>query len=216
VGIDLAGVPRGETGVAVVRDGRLESLAAARTDDEIVGLAARAGRRGTIAINAPLTRPLGRCCLDDACPCRHDPGTRSRQLERDLGRMGVPALATALIKVLARRGAALAERLRRERYEPIEVYPFATLRLLGLPTAGKRTPAGRRRIHRALRPLVPGLDHPRASDHQLDAVVCALTALIWRLGHARTIGRPDEGVMVIPDIAPGVVRSVLPTQRRGS
>jgi predicted nuclease with RNAse H fold len=158
-----------------------------------------------VAINAPLTRPLGRCCLDDDCPCRTDPGTRSRQLERELGRMGIPTLATALIKVLARRGERLARALRQRGYEALEVYPFATLRLLGLPAHGKKTPAGRRRIHRALKPLVPGLDHPRASEHQLDSVVCALTALLWRLGRTRSVGLPEEGLMTIPDV--GVTRA---------
>jgi predicted nuclease with RNAse H fold len=114
--------------------------------------------------------------------------------------MGVPTLATALIKVLARRGSRIAAALRALGYEPLEVYPFATLRLLGLPTAGKKTPAGRRRIYRALRPLVPGLRHPRASEHQLDAVVCALTADLWRQGKTRTVGLPEEGLMTIPDL----------------
>ena len=141
----------------------------------------------------PLTRPLGRCCLDDDCPCRHDPGTRSRQLERELGRMGVPTLATALIKVLARRGERIAAALRELGYEPLEVYPFATLRLLGLPWRGKRTPAGRRAIYRGLRPLVPGLRHPRASEHQLDAVVCALTAQLWRKRRHPDGGTPRGG-----------------------
>ena len=100
VGIDLAGVPHRETGVAVLRDGRLDRLAAVSTDEEDFCGAALAGRRGTIAINAPLTRPAGRCCWDDACACRVDPGTRSRSLERELGRMGVPTLASALIKVV--------------------------------------------------------------------------------------------------------------------
>jgi predicted nuclease with RNAse H fold len=200
VGIDLAGVPHRETGVAILNAGRLELLTAAGDDEEILGLARRAGRWGTVAINAPLTRPLGRCCLDDDCPCRTDPGTRSRQLERELGRMGVPTLATALIKVLARRGGRLAAALRALGYEPLEVYPFATLRLLGLPTAGKKTPAGRRKIYRALRPLVPGLRHPRASEHQLDAVVCALTAHLWRQCKTRTVGLPEEGLMTIPDL----------------
>ena len=84
-----------------------------------------------------------------------------------------PALATALIKVLARRGIRLAAALKSEGYEPLEVYPFATLKLLGLPWRAKRTPAGRRRIRRALKPLVPGFDRQHASEHQLDAVVCA-------------------------------------------
>ena len=198
VGIDLAGVEYRETGVAVLRDGRLERLTSAGSDAEILALAAMAGPGGTVAVNAPLTRPRGRCCLDDDCPCRQDPGTRSRQLERELGRMGVPTLATALIKVLARRGIRIASALRGLGYEPIEVYPFATLKLLGLPWEGKRTEVGRRKIHRGLKPRVPGLRHPRASEHQLDAVVCALTAHLWREGKARTVGEPDEGLMVIP------------------
>lgn len=199
VGIDLAGVPHRETGVAVLRSGRLELLTSAGSDEEILDLARLAGRRGTVAINAPLTRPLGRCCLDDDCPCRHDPGTRSRQLERELGQMGVPTLATALIKVLARRGARIATALVEEGHEPLEVYPFATLKLLGLPTAGKKTPDGRRRIRRALKPLVPGLDRQHATEHQLDAIVCALTASLWRQGRTRTVGLPEEGLMTIPD-----------------
>lgn len=201
VGIDLAGVEHRETGVAVMRGGRLELLTSAGADEEILRLAALAGRRGTVAVNAPLTRPLGRCCLDDACRCRTDPGTRSRQLERELARMGVPTLATALIKVLARRGARIAEALRAAGHEPLEVYPFATLKLLGLPWRGKRTEEGRRAIHRGLRPLVPGLRRPGASEHQLDAVACALTAHLHRLRLTRTVGLADEGLMTIPDLA---------------
>ncbi|MDG3002255.1 DUF429 domain-containing protein [Paludisphaera mucosa] len=200
VGIDLAGVEHRETGVALLRDGRLELLTSAWTDEEILRLAALAGRRGTVAVNAPLTRPMGRCCLDDDCPCRQDPGTRSRQLERELARMRVPTLATALIKVLARRGERIAAALRRSGREPLEVYPFATLKLLGLPWRGKRTPEGRRAIHQGLRPLVPGLRRPGASEHQLDAVVCALTAHLHRKRLTRTVGLAEEGLMVIPDI----------------
>ena len=214
VGIDLAGVEHRETGVAILRDGRLERLTSAGTDLEVLALARLAGRRGTVAINAPLTRPLGRCCLDDSCRCRHDPGTRSRNLERELGRMGVPTLATALIKVLARRGRRIALALRVAGFDPLEVYPFATLRLLGLPSEGKKTLAGRRRIHRALKPMVPGLDHPKASEHQLDAVVCALTALLWRQGRTRTVGLPEEGLMVIPDVSRMPIRAGGPAPRK--
>jgi uncharacterized protein len=198
VGIDLAGVPHRETGVAVLRDGRLELLTSAGPDDEILELASLAGPGGTVAVNAPLTRPRGRCCLDDDCPCRTDPGTRSRQLERELARMRVPTLATALLKVLARRGGRIASSLRALGYEPLEVYPYATLRLMGLPAGGKKVPSSRRKIYRALRPLVPGLRHPGASEHQLDAVVCALTAELWRQGRTTTVGDPSEGLMVIP------------------
>jgi uncharacterized protein len=213
VGIDLAGVERRETGVAVLRGGRLELLTSAGTDDEILALVASAGFGATVAINAPLTRPQGRCCLHDECPCRSDPGTRSREIERELGRMRIPTLATALIKVLARRGHRIAAALRVGGWEPLEVYPYATLRLLGLPTQGKRLPLGRRRIHHALQPLVPGLDHPDASEHQLDAVVCALTAQLWRDGRTRTVGAVDEGLMTIPDVAAVPLAGDLPRPR---
>ncbi|MBV9544686.1 MAG: DUF429 domain-containing protein, partial [Chloroflexi bacterium] len=193
-----------------------ELLTSAGDDDEILAVVALAGRNATVAINAPLTRPLGRCCLDDDCLCRHDPGTRSRQIERDLLRMGVPILATALIKVLARRGYTIGAALRHEGWEPLEVYPFATLRLLGLPTQGKRTRPGRLRIHHALQSIVPGLDHPDASEHQLDAVVCAHTAHLWLQGRTRTVGTDDEGLMVIPDVPAGAASPARPEIRRAA
>jgi predicted nuclease with RNAse H fold len=182
----------------VVRDGRLETLRSLGTDDEIVGLACSLGRRTVLAINAPLTLPHGRCCLDDDCRCRHDPGTRSRALERQLAHERVPILAMALIKVLARRGIALAAQLRPSGFTILEAYPYATLRLLGLPTRGKRSRQGRRTIAEALAPLVPGLDHPDATEHELDAVVCALTADLWLRGRCRLVGDPTEGEMVVP------------------
>ena len=200
LGIDLAGVEHRETGVAIVEDDRLIHLGSIDTDAAILAVASTLPPDAAVAINAPLTLPVGRCCLDDACRCRHDPGTRSREIERELARGRIPTLATALIKVLARRGIRLADALRSAGRQPIEVYPFATLRLLGLPTTGKRSRVGRTVIQAALRPLVPGLDHPDASEHQLDAVVCALTARLWQLGRTRTVGRADEGLMVVPDV----------------
>lgn len=198
IGIDLAGLPHRETGIAILRAGQLDLLTTAHTDDDIMALVATVGAHGTVAVNAPLSLPEGRCCLEDDCPCRHDPGTRSRAIERELLHQRVPILATGLINVLARRGIRLADILRRAGWEPLEVYPYATLRLLGLPTAGKRTQLGRRRIHSALQPVIPGLDHPDATEHQLDAVACALTAHLWRLGLTREVGDPAEGLMVIP------------------
>ena len=125
-----------------LRAGRLERLESVSTDEEILGAAALAAESGgVVAVNAPMTLPLGRCCLDDDCRCRYEPGVRSRQLERDLRRMREPILATALIKILARRGLRLAEALRTAGCEPVlEVSPYATLRLLGLPTAGLTRP----------------------------------------------------------------------------
>jgi predicted nuclease with RNAse H fold len=119
VGVDLAGVERNPTGVAVLRAGRLEWLGSLSTDEEIHAVAALPTGGGVLAINAPLALPLGRCCLDDDCRCRYEPGVRSRKLERQLRRMGVPILATALIKILARRGLRLATSLPAAGVEPL-------------------------------------------------------------------------------------------------
>ena len=202
LGVDLAGLPSNPTGVAVVERGTLTLLRSIDTDDAIVALAHALGPRTVVAINAPLTLPRGRCCLDDDCRCRHDPGTRSRQVERTLARERVPTLATALIKVLARRGIGLAAHLRRLGFTVVESYPYATLRILGLPAGGKRSRAGRRLIADALAPLVPGLNGLDPTEHELDAVVCALTADLWLHGRCRLVGDPAEGQMVVPMVTP--------------
>jgi predicted nuclease with RNAse H fold len=198
LGVDLAGLPTNPTGVAVMLDGRLVTLRSLGSDEEIGELGRALGPSTVIAVNAPLTLPRGRCCLDDDCRCRHDPGTRSRALERQLAHERVPILASALIKVLARRGIALGALLRASGFTVLEAYPFATMLLLGLPTKGKRSRKGRRLIGEALAPLVPGLDHPNATEHELDAVVCALTADLWLHGRCRLVGDAAEGQMVVP------------------
>jgi predicted nuclease with RNAse H fold len=198
LGVDLAGLPTNPSGIAVLDRRRLMHLQSVETDEAIREIARSLGRRTVIAINAPLTLPSGRCCLDDDCRCRHDPGTRSREVERALARERVPTLATALIKVLARRGIALAESLRRDGFEVLETYPFATLRLLDLPATGKRSRAGRQRIGEAVSWFVPGLAGLDPSEHELDAVVCALTADLWLRGQCRLVGDPAEGQMVVP------------------
>jgi uncharacterized protein len=181
-----------------LRDGQLLALDSVGSDEEIIALAAAYGRSTVVSINAPLGLPGGRCCLEDDCACRHDPGTRSRLCERELARERIPTLATALIKVLARRGITLSAKLREAGYLVLEAYPFATLRALGLPARGKRSRDGRRMIAEALKALVPGLDHPDASEHELDAVVCALTADLWLRCRCRMIGDPTEGQMAVP------------------
>ncbi len=193
----------------MIERGRLVDLRSLGTDEEIVARARSLGRRVVVAVNAPLSLPRGRCCLEDDCRCRHDPGTRSRAVERLLARERVPTLATAVIKVLARRGIRLAARLRSTGFQVLEVYPYATLRLLGLPAGGKRSRSGRAAIAAALAPLVPGLDHPDATEHELDAVVCALSADLWLRCRCRLVGDPAEGQMVVP-VRPAVVPEHVP------
>src|ERR1700712_917516 len=58
VGIDLAGLARRETGLALIRNGRLDRLETGGHDGDILSFVAEAGLGAVVAINAPLTRPL--------------------------------------------------------------------------------------------------------------------------------------------------------------
>ena len=66
----------------------LTRLARPDRDDRYLSIARTLAPNVIVSINAPLTLPRGRCCLDDDCGCRHDPGTRSREVERQLAGAG--------------------------------------------------------------------------------------------------------------------------------
>ncbi|MFO0891582.1 MAG: hypothetical protein U0790_20865 [Isosphaeraceae bacterium] len=146
----------------------------------IIGLARRAGRQGTVAINAPLTSS-GRCCLDDdCCRCR-----TVRHPQPPSSSATWPAWASPRWRRPSSRSWPGDERIAEALHavaghEPLEVYPFATLRLLGLPWRRQEDPVrpGRRKIHRAAQATGTGLNHPRASEHQRRGL--CTTALLWR------------------------------------
>ena len=156
-------------------------------------------RWGTVAINAPLTRPRGRCCLDDDCPCRHDPGTRAGNWSGTSGIWASPYGAPPSSRCSPGGGARLAAALRCAGGEPMEVYPYATFRLLGLPTDGKRRGRAGGMIHDALQPLVARAHPPEGLGASARRGRLRHTANLWREGRTRTVGVPDEGLMVIPD-----------------
>ncbi|WP_406699129.1 hypothetical protein V5E97_09640 [Singulisphaera sp. Ch08] len=70
----------------------------------------------------------------------------------------------------------------------------------GLLTAGRKTARGRGDLSLAIRPLVLGLGPPNTSEHQLVAVVCALTAQLWRDGRTHVVGDLAEGMVIIPEL----------------
>jgi uncharacterized protein len=64
-GIDLAALPRNQTGVCL-QDGERFELGALYGDDDILRYLQEHKPR-VVAIDAPLTLPRGRCCWDDEC-----------------------------------------------------------------------------------------------------------------------------------------------------
>lgn len=124
-GIDLAALPRNQTGVCL-QDGERFEPGTLYDDGEILCYL-REHRPRVVAIDAPLTLPRGRCCWDDKC-C----GTRKiRECDRRLIARGhrVFPPGFSFMKQLTLRGKSLKERL--AGFEVIEVHPRTIMRILG-------------------------------------------------------------------------------------
>lgn len=203
IGVDLT-AGRRPSSLAVVDDAaRLLALGQARTDADLLAWVA-AYPAARVAVDAPLSLPVGLCCLEESCGCRPVGPGSGRVCERALSQLGLGCYYTtkrSIIKALVYRGIALKTALAAAGHPVIEVYPHASrARLLGrLPK--KSTPAGRVSTQRGLMSLVPGLPAPDDDllDHDaLDAVLAAYTGWLFGRGRAMPLGDPAEGLLYIP------------------
>lgn len=222
-GVDLA-AGRGVSAVAVLacRGGYVPRFVAqqsgeVQTDDDVLSALAVAAP-DIIAIDAPLSLPApitaalrGLSGRD----LRHlSPYTRAAERDPLWSSIGVRPLPVSFLGGLTFRAIALLPRLRETlpNARIIEVFPTATLRVLGIgrhEPAGRRmsktTPAVRTIVQTGLRAVIDGLPEP--GDHLLgadllDALAAALTAARHQEGSTRALGDPDEGQIVVP-LPPG-------------
>ncbi|WP_424358666.1 DUF429 domain-containing protein [Methanocella sp. MCL-LM] len=171
-GIDLAALPKNQTGACVLSNGEYR-CATLRSDEDILQFI-RDAKPAVIAIDAPLTLPRGRCCFDDAC-C----GTRKiRECDRMLISRGhrVFPPGFSFMKQLTLRGVALRKILEAEGYRLIEVHPRTSIRILGTTVDFGASPK---------------------TEHERDACAAAIVAKLYDEGQAEELG-DDEGVIVIP------------------
>jgi predicted nuclease with RNAse H fold len=196
LGIDLRSGPRYRTGVAALDAGRRVLLVRpVRTDEEIADAIA-AVRPSLVAIDAPLALPEGRCCADPACACARFGILRA--VDRAVLAAGYrvfPALLPSMVG-LTLRGAALHARLAAAGIPAVEVFPGMAQDRLGLP----RKQADLAGLERGLRRLgVRGLPRARRLSHdELDAVTCALVALLHRAGATESFGPGVPVAFVAP------------------
>jgi predicted nuclease with RNAse H fold len=161
-------------------------------------------RPALVAVDAPLSFPLGMDCLEPSCGCRPAVPAPGRACEREVVRRGLGLFFTtprSIIKPMVYQGVLLRRSLEAHGVPVIEVYPAAMRRLL----LGRRPPRkgareGQRRLREALAPLVPHLERlPEALGHHgLDALLAALVG--WMAGHglAEALGWPEEGLLFLP------------------
>lgn len=196
IGIDLRSGPRYPTGLAVLdRDRRVRLLQAVRTDEQIEAAIAR-WRPASIAIDAPLALPEGRCCADSACECaRFGIFREIDRLCAALGYRPFPTLLPSMVG-LTLRGTALGARLLERGERVFEVYPGMVQDILGIP----RKQAGLGALTRGLRRAgVRGIPRARRVTHdELDAITCALAAVLHLEGRTETLGSSIPAPFVMP------------------
>jgi len=190
-GIDLAGSPSRKTGWAVIDDEKklFEHPCHLFSDEEILERIRKLSP-AWIAIDAPLSLPKGK-----------GGNYATRSCDRQLAKIGAPALSPALLGPLTFRGVHLAEILKKEGYRFIEVYPRATEKVLQIKVEGRKpTLKWRRSLQERLSFYIDGIPSSQEklfSAHILDAVLCAYTAYCRGKEKYEEIG-DEEGMVIVP------------------
>ena len=132
-----------------------------------------------VAIDAPLSLPLGLCCLQQSCSCTEVLPGKGRACERELAWFGIPCYFTTKMSILedmVERAIPLKDEICRRGYQVIEVYPYATkVRLWGKPIPRKTTREGLEFLREQLAELIPGLERESVKAHDLgDALIAGL------------------------------------------
>jgi predicted nuclease with RNAse H fold len=194
VGLDLAGSPHRSTGFCFLGSGPAAKVATLHSDEEILR-ATREARPDVVSIDAPLSIPLGRRTIEDRS------GPHLRAADRELLRLGIRFFPITLgpMRMLTTRGLWLRQALEAEGMRTIESYPGAAQDLLGIP----RKQAGTELLRRGLLRLGITGDLRRSdlSHDELDGVTCAVVGRAFLAGDFLAIGRPDEGLMILPSRA---------------
>jgi len=160
-----------------------------------------------IAIDAPLSLPLGLCCLEESCPCKPKFPRKNRQCDQELRQQGIPCYPTSkktFVKDLIYRGIALKANIGHEvkrDSQIIEVYPFASkVRLFGKNMPRKTTKQGMSFLKDKVGDILPGLKSQLDMfDHDLsDAAIAAHTAFLYHQKRVVAFGNRKEGVIFVP------------------
>jgi hypothetical protein len=181
VGIDLAGKQENPSGFCVL-EGKHPILKTLYSDEDIIKCVKKVNP-AVIAIDAPLSLPKGRCCLEKDCKCAV--GGHFRQAEQDIRPYGrVLPLTFRGMKMLTLRGIRLAKELKKD-FEVIETHPRTSQKMLGFKD-----------LKDDLNQIYNLPDEP--TEHELDGVLAAITGYLYLIGCVLELGDPEEGIVVIP------------------
>ncbi len=188
MGLDLAGSPKRSTGYAFLNLSLEAEVGLVYTDDEIINLA-KARLPKAIAIDAPLFLPRGRGSLEERS------AAHLRDCDKELLRRGIKFFPVTLgpMRALTKRGMALSAALKALGFVVVETFPGGAQDVMSIPR--RKDLLG---LRRGLESLGVKAIKAYASEHELDALTCALVAYLYLIGEVEALGSPDEGFLYLP------------------
>ncbi|MCX8181097.1 MAG: DUF429 domain-containing protein [Thermofilaceae archaeon] len=196
LGLDLAGSPRRPTGICVLDSELTARTIVAYSDEEILE-SVRENNPNVVAIDAPLSIPLGRKNIEDK------EGPHLRECDKQLISLGIRFFPVTLgpMRRLTTRGMRLNDLLCSMGFMVIEVYPGGAQDMLGIP----RKSRGLKALREGLEKLgIKGL-YPSMSGDELDAVTAAYVGLLYLRDEALVL-RGADGAIVMPQVQAHKVR----------
>lgn len=188
-GIDLAGSPKRNTGICILRGNTVTRWDTVHGDQEIFQFVDDT-KPDLIAIDAPLNLPPGRRTIEDRN------GEHFRPCDRALLKRGIRFFPITLgpMRSLTLRGISLKKKLNRRGYRVIEMYPGAAQDVWKIA----RKQDGLQKLRNGLTRLgIKGLMKGMNGD-ELDAVTGALVGKLYLQGKAEILGNFKQGAIVIP------------------
>jgi predicted nuclease with RNAse H fold len=186
VGLDLAGVEGRPTGLCVLTGMKAETCIVYTDEEVLKGIEESKPR--VVAIDAPLSLPAGRASIEQRT------SVHLRECDKELLRRGIRFFPVTLgpMRKLTNRGMNLRRILEGKHFRVIEVYPGGAQDVLGIP----RKQQGLERLRAGLEKAgVRGLSS-RMSDHELDAVTCALVGKLFLEGKSVTYGTSEQAIVM--------------------
>jgi predicted nuclease with RNAse H fold len=186
VGLDLAGVESRPTGLCILKGMKAET-SIVYTDEEVLKRIEES-KPGIVAIDAPLSLPAGRESIEQRT------NLHLRECDKELLQRGIKFFPITLgpMRKLTNRGISLRRTLEDKHFRVIEVYPGGAQDILGIP----RKQQGLEKLRAGLEKAgLRGLDS-RMSDHELDAVTCALVGKLFLEGKSVTYGTPEHAIVM--------------------
>ncbi|MEM5794548.1 MAG: DUF429 domain-containing protein [Candidatus Aenigmatarchaeota archaeon] len=192
VGIDLAGSEKRETGFCILDKNLKAETSILFTDKEIIEEIENVKPR-VVSIDAPLALPKGRPSLSK----KYKNYPHLRECDKELLKMKIKFFPITLgpMRKLTERGIRLKKILEKKGFEVIETFPGAAQDLLKIPRRKEKEKLRKGLIKLGIKGIKKNV-----SEHELDAITCALVGKLYLEGNYLAIGDKEEVLMILPKV----------------